>query len=1100
MMPETNQFQNRNRPRVYDSTRPKPVPLAVHILILMVLWTAVLIVSLRFGLSETEDNAAAQALAQARTAVEVGAMYRHWVESLDGIYAHTDDPHIEPQTPEEFRRHAEAGDGTHLVRIGSADMTRRVYTSVAPESGLLVKIVTSHPMKPENMPDNWEREALNGLRHGRTEPVSAVVEVGGQKYMKLFSPLPNVEPSLHPGAPPGELYSAVSVSVPMAPLLAAANSTTRFLVMSHIMFWVIGLIVMILGGTSLKTRVRQRDQAVEELQSLTGELERRVTERTASLRLRQRQLQSFIDNTEAGAYLKNERHEFILVNPRMSSILEAPADQLLGSTGYPFLRPATAWKVVELEQRVVREGRAVDLYDLFDMADKEGGRIYSLSIFPVLSIDGQLEGTGGIMMDVSERHRLEKDLVEAKNAAEKASLAKSAFLANISHEIRTPLNGVIGMADLMLRSDLTQDQASMAATIKNAGDSLLVVLNDILDLSKIEAGKMRLDPRPFSLRDLIFDAVKGLAPIARTKRLEIIVNIAPQAPDGLYGDSSRLRQILLNLVSNALKFTNQGEVIITVSVLDRQATDEDARWTADGAGAGRERVRLRFSVADTGIGIAPEKQKIIFEAFEQADTSTTRNYGGTGLGLAISFRLADMMGSRLCLDSEVDRGSTFWFDLEMPVISEAAALRPQIDANSFAGFSVLFVDDNETNRKIVMEELRAWKLAGRQASSVDEALELLQAAARAGRPFSLVLSDLQMPEKDGLDLLRTIKSDPHLGEIPVVLLSSVNLPDEALEDLSFAANLVKPVRPQELMRAIATALGIWERFDSADLNASLAAEASKTSARRLSVLLTEDMEMNQVVAVRMLEELGHEVTVASDGAQALDHLREKAFDLIFMDIQMPVMDGLETTAFIRKMEIERSWPHTPIVAMTAHALKGDREKFLALGLDDYLTKPILMNELAVLIDELIVKWDLEGHAADPGSSGTVVRPPEKDPLAEPGPSLLDDDLMRLSFGDNQNLTRKSMELYMRDAPSLVDEIMSALERGAHGDAAAKAHALKGISSYYTKGGPFDLAMELDKGAKYANWPDDREPLMELARRLRQAVTALINEMTKYLSK
>ena len=1095
MTPYYRQFQSPTGPRSPDHARPKPVPLAVHVLILMVLWTAVLIVSLRFGLKETEENAAAQALAQARTAVEIGTMYRLWVDEQQGIYIDIEDPHTLPHTPTDLELHATTHDGTLLTRIVAVDMTRLVYASRAPESGLLVRIVSNHPLGPENVPDEWEAKALANLRQGSTGPVTAMVETENRKYLRLFSPMTESEHGFHPGREPGDLYSGVSVSVPMAPLLAAANSTTRFLVMSHIVFWSIGLVVMILGGASLRTRVRQRDQAVDELQSLTGELERRVTERTASLRLRQRQLHSFMDNTEAGAYLKNERHEFVLVNPRMSAILGAPADQLLGSTGYPFLRPATAWKVVELEQRVVREGRAVELHDLFDMADKEGGRIFSLSIFPVLNPDGRLEGTGGILVDVTERHSLEKDLVEAKNAAEKASLAKSAFLANISHEIRTPLNGVIGMADLMLRTDLTPDQASMAATIKNAGDSLLVVLNDVLDLSKIEAGKMRLDPRPFSLRDLIFDAVKGLAPIARTKRLEIIVNISPETPDGLSGDGIRLRQILLNLVSNALKFTNQGEVTITVRVLDRLAAGETAgaERPDEGLGSGRERVRLRFSVQDTGIGIAPEKRKVIFEAFEHADTSTTRNYGGTGLGLAISFRLASMMDSRLCLESEVDRGSTFWFDAEFPIIAEAAALRPQIDPEAFAGFSVLLVDDNEINRKIVMEQLRAWNLAGRQAAGVDEALSLLAAAAEAGRPFSLVLSDLQMPGKDGVALLKAMKSDPTAENIPVVLLSSVNLPEDGLDGLSFAANLVKPVRPLELMRAIATALGIWERFDSADLSAGLAAEASQTSARRLSVLLTEDMEMNQVVAVRMLEELGHQVTVAPDGAQALNLLRGQTFDLIFMDIQMPVMDGLETTANLRRLELEQGRPHTPVVAMTAHALKGDREKFLALGLDDYLTKPILMNELAALIDRLIIQWGLAEPSPPPIESG----PAEPPPAAAP---KLDLALMRLSFGENQALTVKSMDLYHRDAPVLVEEISAALARGDLAEAAAKAHALKGISSYYTKGEPFTTAADLDKGAKAANRPEDQEILMELAGRLRLEVAALLKEMTDYLNK
>ncbi|GHV56933.1 hypothetical protein FACS189460_2630 [Deltaproteobacteria bacterium] len=866
--------------------------------------------------------------------------------------------------------------------------------------------------------------------------------------------------------------------------------------------WLAGMVAIVLNAQNLRQTLTKIERDQERFEKLNDELEQMVAERTDNLLLKQRQIQSFLNNVEAGAYLKNERHEFVLVNPRFCAIMNVSSKNVLGSTGYAFLPRSIAWRMVELEQQTAREGRATELYDLFENTSHSDNRVYSLYLFPVLSPQGHIEGTGGMVIDITERHRLSQAVLEAKEEAEKANLAKSAFLANISHEIRTPLNGIIGMSDLLMRGHLSQDQISMASTIKNAGYSLLTVLNDILDISKIEAGKMSLENRPFKLRDLIFDSAASLLSLAKEKGLEVIVNISSDTPDCLSGDQLRLRQIILNLLSNALKFTNQGEVTITVEALRSMDTDESEKddaaaallKTRSGSRAGLwpstagDPVKIRFSVADTGIGIAWEKREIIFKAFEQADTSTTRTYGGTGLGLAICHRLLWMMGSDLKLKSQLNQGSTFWFDLVMPTTDSDASPAVAVEAAKLTGQFVLLVDDNANNRQILMRQLKTWGLNVIEAGGADEALRLLKLSADSGKPFDLLITDHLMPGLSGLDLLKSIKANPDSQALPVILLTSANAPAVSPDEIAFAATLTKPVRPHDLILAIATTLNLRDKLSGVDLEANLPLEPT----RCLRILLVEDMEMNQVVATRLLAELGHQTTVAGDGAQALALLRESGtdqFDLVLMDIQMPVMDGLETTAQLRQMEAANNWPPLTVVAMTANAMKGDREKYLALGLDDYITKPILLAELTALLEHLTDRLG-SPSAAEP-EEARAAAPSAEEPA-------LDEELMKLSFGANRQLRHKSMEIYMRDAPGLMDGIFTALEAEDPREAAALAHALKGISGYYTKSGPFELARRLDKTAQIGPWPEVRPELEELAADLNRGVAALISAMAERL--
>lgn len=526
--------------------------------------------------------------------------------------------------------------------------------------------------------------------------------------------------------------------------------------------------------------------------------------------------------------------------------------------------------------------------------------------------------------------------------------------------------------------------------------------------------------------------------------------------------------------------------------------------------------RLRLSVSDTGIGIPENKQKIIFEAFEQVDGSNTRNYGGVGLGLAICYRLAAIMNSKLNLVSAEGRGSTFWLDMDLPVISEAAPLSLHKAHEKLRGRSILCVGGNEAEQRALMESLGEWGLDCMGALGDEEALDKLRATAQGGRSFDLLLYDARLEPRDGRDFIRALADDPVLADTPVVVLTSNGLPATALpSDHPAFFKMFKPVRIADLIRTIAAALGVWERFDTAALAAGLDAEVKQISSRALKVLLVEDMEVNQIVARRMLEELGHQTTIAINGAEALRSFLENTFDLILMDIQMPVMDGLTAVAKIRELEFEQRRPHTPVAAMTAHALEGDREKYLTKGLDGYLSKPLLLCELARLIEDMIKRWNIEGepNQATPRGSTRTHQPSESIDDLSPDRSadepdafeisrnsqILDFEMAKLSFGGNRQLLRKSMELYLRDAPAVINGIMAALADGRPDEAAAQAHALKGITGYYTKAGPYKMAMDLDQRSRKAEWPADRPVLSQMATELRADVEALMSEMRSFLS-
>jgi two-component system, sensor histidine kinase and response regulator len=601
------------------------------------------------------------------------------------------------------------------------------------------------------------------------------------------------------------------------------------------------------------------------------------------------------------------------------------SSQRVGLNYKAVLDPEVLALVREIYRTVYKTGKPARLEHPYTFPD--GRRIFVEHFISLRrNAAGEPVGFIGISLDCTERKQYEMEAAQTRAAAEAASRSKSEFLANMSHEIRTPLNGVLGMLELARCTDLNPEQKELLGMAQDSANSLLVVLNDILDFSKIEAGKLDLEHAEFDLPETIGEAMRTMAIRAHQKRLELAYELAPGVPQFILGDPSRLKQVLINLTGNAIKFTERGEVVLRV---ERACQ-----------GTGREEVKLTFSVSDTGIGIPEAKQKLIFGAFSQADASTTRKYGGTGLGLAISSRIVKLMGGEIEVESQVGAGSTFRFTAGFGLGRESGTAATTNTAD-LRGLAVLIVDDNATNRRILETTLASWGMLPVTAESGPVALDIMKRKAAGGERFPLALLDFQMPEMNGFELIQQIRNTPSIAPSSIMTLTSDDYHGSAQRCRQAGISyLIKPFKHSELLASLRALL----RPDASRKPILAKAQDEEEKMPPLNILLAEDNLVNQRLAVRLLQRLGHGVVVAATGREVLARLEEQSFDLVLMDVQMPEMDGFRATAAIREKE-RPSQLHLPIIAMTAHAMSGDRQLCMEAGMDDYIAKPIDVKQL-----------------------------------------------------------------------------------------------------------------------------------------------------------
>jgi len=628
--------------------------------------------------------------------------------------------------------------------------------------------------------------------------------------------------------------------------------------------------------------------------------------------------ENIVNSLAEGILIEDGEGIISFINPTLEKMLGYSSEEIVGKSWEMIVPEEEREKIVDKTSS--RQKKTTEKYEA-RILTKKGSMIPVLISAQTIFEKGEFKGVLTAFTDISE-------LVEARMLADAANRAKSEFLANMSHEIRTPMNGIIGMTELALSTDLTDEQRDYLEAVKDSSNSLITIINDILDFSKIEARKIEIVNIEFNLYEALGDMVSALAVQAHNKGLELAYQIAPEIPHRVIGDPGRLRQVLLNLISNAIKFTEKGEVVITL--ITKQQTEDDAIFL--------------FTVKDTGIGIPEDKQKQIFEAFTQADGTITRKFGGTGLGLTISAQLVELMGGEIGVESQPGKGSQFHFTARLGLQKGPEQILIPVEAENLAGLRILIVDDNSTNRAILDNVLKNWRMQPISLASGKEALDYLKKAPRKGEKIAMVILDSQMPGMDGFTLAEQIKQIPSLPQPTLMMLTSAGVRGDAArcKNLGISAYLTKPIKQSELFNAIVYVLG--ESLDKKGPPSLITKYVIKESRERFQVLVAEDNAINQKMVENILKKQGHTVVLAGDGDEALKEWKKKHFDLILMDVQMPGKDGLEATRQIRAEEKKGGF-FTPILALTAHAMNGDRERCLEAGMDDYISKPINPIEL-----------------------------------------------------------------------------------------------------------------------------------------------------------
>ena len=778
----------------------------------------------------------------------------------------------------------------------------------------------------------------------------------------------------------------------------------------------------------------------------------------AALRESEEKFRKIIETAPDGYYEVDMDGNFTFFNDSMCKILGYSHNELSAMNQRKSMDETNSRKLTDIFNKVLETSVPTKSVD-WVLTNKDGSkRFVESSVSLINDPKGEPIGFGVFVRDATQRQRAEA-LYREKLAAEAASLSKSEFLASMSHEIRTPLNAIIGLVELMLSSDLPPDQREDLDVVKSSAYSLLSIINNILDFSKIEAGKLEFEQTPFSLRHFMDESMKIMGIKSHEKGIELAYRIAPGVPDHLLGDAARLRQVLLNLIGNAIKFTDEGEVIVYVATQSQTEYD----------------VFLHISVVDTGIGIPVDKQRSIFGVYNQADVTTVRRYGGTGLGLAVSAQLVNLMGGRIKIKSQPGHGSRFRFTARFIRQQDREVRQNEATHPGLTGLKVLVVDDNVSIRKILREILENNKMNPVPASGAKETRDILLKAQAEGTPFDLILLDSDMPGKDGFALAAWIirQKISDAGIIMMLTFPHFRRKPE-LEELGITASVLKPVGALELVSVILNFLGIAK--PASDLAAKTPQRVIRVPSRPLKILVAEDTPFNQKFILRLLENWNHQTTLVENGCQALEAFKREPFDIVLMDVQMPEMDGLETTRKIREWESgmgKSEFKSIPIIALTAHVVKGDRERCLEAGMDEYVSKPIDTDKLFEAIEKLT-------HT--PGIAKSVAA----DPVTVDNTSLLK------AFDGDWNFLKEVVEVFIEDYPRLLDNLRRSFNEGDCDTFMRSAHSLKGMLKNFRADAAAEVAFDLEKKGRKADLNGVQADIESLAAQIAEVDNTLRN--------
>ncbi len=921
-------------------------------------WTVIIGGFLLYGISHIRTVQGDMVKNEARANFSKDQALRFWSTMHGGVYVPvTDETPVNPYLSHVKERDIETPGGKRLTLMNPAYMLRQVMEKYESLYGVRGHITSLRYFRSETAPDEWERSALKKFEAGVKE-ISESTEINGVPYFRYMSPMTTKKACLqchgHQGYQVGDVRGGVSVSVPLGPYLARQDRQTLILIISMGLLWWIGFLGLSWAIREVKHRLQEQDRAEAELQSAYDKMERRVRERTSDLiheieeRKRAEEAlensETFLNATGRVAKVGGWEVDMDTLDVRWTEetyrINQVPMTRKLSlAEMINFIHPEDRPQIKRALQRARDHGEP---YDMEVRRITAGGTLlWTHNICKPYVVDGKTVKLTGAIQDITDRKMAADALREAKEAAEAANCAKGEFLANMSHEIRTPMNGVIGMTSLLLDTDLNTVQREFAETIRSSSDSLLSIINHILDFSKIKSGKLDLEIIDFDLRVTMEEITDLVALKAQDKGLELVNMIEHEVPSHLLGDPGRLRQILINLVDNAIKFTDEGEVLLGVSLEDESPTQ----------------VTVRFSVSDTGIGIPQNGMERLFKSFSQVDSSTTRRFGGTGLGLTISKQLAEMMGGRIGVESAEGNGSTFWFTAVLEKQAESKSER-KIVPEDIRNKRILIVDDNATNRFILREQLKQWECRNAEVSSGTEALAALARSHVDKDPFEIAVIDMQMPEMDGETLGKKIKDDPDLKDTRLVLMTSMGERGEAkrFEEIGFAAYLTKPVKKSHLYECLTMVRGVKNNaLGEGSIPIITRHSLAEDQKCKVRILLAEDNIINQKVALNMLKNLGYRAEAVANGKEALKALEMIPYDIVLMDCQMTEMNGYEATGEIRNPTSKVLNHRVPVVAMTANAMNGDREKCLNAGMDDYLSKPVKPQELSKMLEKWIPK-------------------------------------------------------------------------------------------------------------------------------------------------